>query len=121
MKLKEKFQDKVWLSQFCLRLGLGIIFFYFGVDKFVHVYRWVGFIPTWMYLPISAELFMYIQGVIETAIGVLLLSGYFVRYAAGVSAVILLGIVATMGFNDIMIRDLGLLLMAVSLCVSVKE
>jgi uncharacterized membrane protein YphA (DoxX/SURF4 family) len=123
MKFKEKFQDKAWLSQFCLRLGLGIIFFWFGIDKFWHTYLWVGFIPMWMngLLPFSAEVFMYIQGVIETVLGLMLLSGFKVKYAGGLCALILLGIIATMGFNDIMIRDFGLLMMAVALFVGVKE
>jgi uncharacterized membrane protein YphA (DoxX/SURF4 family) len=121
MNLKKKFQDKAWLTQFCLRLGLGLIFFWFGIDKFLHTYLWVGFIPSWMPLPFSAEIFMYIQGLIETVLGLLLLGGFLLRYAAGLCALILFGITATMGFNDIMIRDFGLLTMAVALFFSAKE
>lgn len=102
-----------------LRLGLGIIFFWFGFTKFTDLDFWMGFIPPWMesILPISVNSFLYIQGFIETLIGILLIIGLLVRLSAFVAALILITIILTLGFNDLALRDFGLLMMALSLTI----
>lgn len=101
--------------QLILRIGLGIVFFWFGIDKFINPEFWMSFIPLWLKLPISFELFIYIQGIIEAIIGLLIIIGLFTKIASSIAAIILIVIIASIGFNDISIRDFGLLSIAISL------
>jgi len=115
-KFLEKKKD---LVPFLLRLGLGIIFFWFGITKFTNIESWYSFIPPWLesLLPISVNMFLYIQGAIETLIGLFLILGIFVRKSAFLAALILIVIIITVGFNDISLRDFGLLMIAISLMI----
>ncbi|MBS3149144.1 DoxX family protein [Candidatus Woesearchaeota archaeon] len=116
LKSLEKKKD---LVPFLLRIGLGIIFFWFGITKFTNVQDWLRYIPPWLQslIPISMNLFLYIQGAIETLIGLFLILGIFVRKSAFLAALILIVIIITVGFNDISLRDFGLLMIAISLMI----
>jgi uncharacterized membrane protein YphA (DoxX/SURF4 family) len=59
-------------------------------------------------LPISAELFVLLNGIAEVVLGGLLLVGLFTRLASGLLFLHLFGISVSLGYNDVMIRDLGL-------------
>lgn len=100
-----------------LRLGLGVIFFWFGLTKFTNIESWYSFIPPWLesLLPISVNIFLYSQGVIETLIGLLLILGIYVRKSAFLAALILITIIFTLGFNDLALRDFGLLMISICL------
>lgn len=102
-----------------LRIGLGVIFSWFGFTKFTDQQSWLSFIPPWLQsiLPISVNNFLYIQGFIEALIGVLLILGILVRISAFIAALILLVIIFTLGFNDLALRDFGLLTIAISLII----
>ena len=112
-------ENKKDLVPFLLRIGLGIIFFWFGITKFTNVQDWLRYIPPWLQslIPISMNLFLYIQGAIETLIGLFLILGIFVRKSAFLAALILIVIIITVGFNDISLRDFGLLMIAISLMI----
>ncbi len=105
---------------FLLRIGLGGVFIWFGADKFFHPTAWYGWVPIVIQnrLPISMNHFLYLQGVAEVSLGALIVAGLFTRVACFFCALILLGILYFTGFNEIMIRDLGLLAACLSLIVS---
>ena len=117
---KEIFRD---LPILLIRLGLGFVFFWFGIDKFVHPGLWIGWIPhrVLSLVPIFPGIFIFLLGIIETVLGSLLLLGIFVRFVAFVSALHLLAIIFSLGFNDIVVRDIGLLTMAVALVIEKKH
>ena len=106
-----------------IRLGLGFVFFWFGIDKFIHPALWIGWIPQYVLslIPIFPGIFIFLLGVIETILGALLLLGVIVRLVALISAIHLLAIIFSLGFNDIVVRDIGLLAMALSLAVQKKH
>ena len=103
-----------------MRFGLALIFLWFGIDKFIHVQNWIGWVPEWMasFIPVSLFTFMYFQGAIEMLVGALLLVGYKTRFAALLAMLILLGVVlSTIGTGqaEVMLRDIGLLGASISL------
>ncbi len=105
---------------FVARIGIAAVFLWFGLDKFIHPVNWIGWVPPWMQalIPMSLVGFMYIQGVIETVAGVMLLVGYKVRLASFVAVVTLLGVELAMvgtGQAEMMLRDAGLLAASLSL------
>lgn len=106
-------------SQLVLRLGLVIVFGVFGIDKIVHWplgMDWTAWMPAWLTF-VPAAPFMYFMGVVETIAAMFLLIGKYVRIVALACALMLAGIVASFGFNEIMIRDLGILAMALALAM----
>ena len=100
------------LGMLLLRIGLGSVFLWFGIDKFIHPNIWVSYIPQWfpMMMPVSA--FILLLGIVETLVGTLVLLGLFTRIAAGVSAFMLIPIIISLGVNEIGVRDFGLFLLA---------
>ena len=111
--------DKEALGLLALRIGLGGVFVWFGVDKWVHPIFWINWIPKAVLslLPVTQTLFIHGLGTGESVIGLLILSGLWTKPAAGLAAVNLFGILFSVGFNDIMIRDAGLLCLSAAICL----
>jgi uncharacterized membrane protein YphA (DoxX/SURF4 family) len=95
-----------------LRLGLGGVFLVFGIDKFFHPAIWSAYIPQWFpHIPY----FIYIIGAIEAIIGLCVLIGFKTRVTSGIAAVMLFGIIGSLGYSEITVRDAGLLMTAISI------
>ncbi len=100
-----------------LRLGLGGVFVWFGIDKFFHPQFWSVFMPEWFssVLPVELFTFIYLLGMFELIVGGLVLIGLYAKISAIICAAFLLGIIASLGLNDVMIRDAGLLFLALGI------
>jgi len=100
-----------------LRLGLGFVFFWFGLDKLLNVDNWLGYITPSLdkLIFIDINTFMFILGGVEIILGVLLIIGLFLRIVSVVIAIHLFFIIISIGFNDISVRNFGLLAIAVAL------
>ena len=98
-----------------IRIGLGLVWFLFGIDKFIAPLNWLGYIPQWMPLPFSKEVFIFLLGIVETIIGIGLLLGLLTRFFAFISAVMMMPIMIAVGYNEIFIRDIAIFLMAVAM------
>ena len=99
-----------------LRLGLAFVFGWFGVDKFLNVDAWYGWIPFWLDFVPETQ-FLYAVGVIEVILAFFLLINRYVRLAALVCAAFMIGIVVSFGINEITVRDIGLIAMALALAL----
>ncbi|MBI4450299.1 DoxX family protein [Candidatus Uhrbacteria bacterium] len=90
-----------------LRIGLGVEFIIFGYGKLTDLASWIGFVPPWMspLLPMPVGTFLQTVGVVELALGVLLIVGLWVRVIAVLSALHLLGVLIALGYNDLAVRD----------------
>ena len=101
--------NKYFLSSFILRLGLGVVFLFFGVGKFLGDV-WAQTIPNFsliQMLPLSAHTIVIIIGSSEVIIGGLLIVGLFTRWVALAASVELIIILLLLNFSEI--RDIGLL------------
>ena len=103
-----------------LRIAFTVAPIAFGLDKFFNVLvDWPTYLAPWIddIAPGSAQDFMYFVGVIEIVAGVLV--ALKPRYAAYVVAAWLAGIIFNLltasGFDDIALRDFGLMLGALTL------
>lgn len=112
--------DPVYGAYLLLRIGFTVLPIVFGVDKFFGLLAdWDGYLAPWIVAlsPISAHSTMLVVGVIEIAAGVAV--AVKPRYAAYVVAAWLAGIIVNLlsypGFYDVALRDLGLLLGALTL------
>ena len=107
-------------APFMVRLGLGGVLIWFGVDALLNPGVWSALVPKWILSisHLSADTFMYLNGLIEIILGLLLLIGLWTRLIASLTALLLLGIIFNLGYGDLAVRDVGLLLGAISLICS---
>lgn len=115
------YNKKEWIC-FLLRLGIAFSFLYAGIGAISNPLAWVGFIPSFIEIFFSRELFLYIHGGFDILLGLWFLSNKKVFYASTISSIFLFGIIIfNMGAFDIVFRDLSILLAAIALSVMTKE
>ena len=112
--------DPAYAAFLVLRIGFTVLPIVFGLDKFTNVLtKWEVYLAPWIVdmSPISAHQVMLVVGVIEIAAGVAV--AIKPRYAAYIVAAWLAGIIFNLlsypGFYDVALRDVGLLLAALTL------
>lgn len=99
--------------------GLAFVFLVFGVEKLTTPIVWIQWIPSWMegLLGMSRDLWLTIIGITEIVFGLMLLLP--IRRVRQVASVLIIGhllvILTQTGWNDIAVRDIGLLMSAVAL------
>lgn len=108
-----------------LRLGLGTMYLYSGIDIMRHPNAWTWAIPSWFSQLVSSampiETYMKIQGASEVLLAVVFLLWFLPRkvvfLAAFISCVEIAGILLLAPFSQFLItfRDLGVLGASVSL------
>ena len=102
-------------SQLALRVGLAVVFLWFGVDKFIHPQYWLD-----AWIPLTVQTFAGHMGVnprelvnliamFEVLVGISLVTGFFMRYFAAAAVVFLLANFAFSGIHLELARDVGLL------------
>ncbi len=95
-----------------LQFAVGAVFLWFGIDKWVHPSAWYGWIPPWFIAMLpkgGLDSFIYLNGVLEVAIGIAFVANRFVAIAAAIASAFLLAISFTVGVNEVTIRDSALL------------
>jgi len=96
-----------------LWLTYGLVPLLAGLDKFLNLLTdWPKYLSPWMadLLPVSAQTFMYAVGIIEIAVGLMVLTRW-TRIGAWIAAAWLVLIalnLVTMGLFDIAVRDLAM-------------
>ncbi|MBI2004105.1 DoxX family membrane protein [Candidatus Pacearchaeota archaeon] len=104
-KLKEE-------SKPLVRYAIGLVFLLFGVDQLMKPALWTAWIP--QFIPFEPANMVLINGLFDLAIGIFLILGLFLRPFAAIGIIHLITIIASVGYNDIGIRDFGLLLVLVA-------
>ncbi len=102
-------------SHLALRIGLAVVFFWFGADKFFHPTYWLHtWVPPWTIvfadkIGVTATQLIYINGIFEVLIGLSLVTGVFMKFFSSLGIVFLLCIAFFIGVTEITIRDAGLI------------
>jgi uncharacterized membrane protein YphA (DoxX/SURF4 family) len=108
-----------------LRLGVSLVFLWFGINQLLDPESFFGYIPDWIYphdygmvhehslqgihnLPLTPHVIVMGNGTFETVFGVMLIFGIFTRVSALLLSIHLFLISLGLGYNDLMIRDVGL-------------
>jgi len=135
-KFKEFFEQNQKYSADILRIGLALVFLWFGISQLINPESFLGYVPQWLYanepkmmhehpaqlmhgIPdVGVHTIIMSNGIFESAFGFLLLIGFFARIAAFLLALHLFVISFSMGYNDIAVRDFGLALATASLIFS---
>ena len=114
-------------SNLVLRLSLAIVFFWFGIDKFLHPDYWVN-----AWVPQSIALFaenfkirpidiIYISGVFEVLVGISLATDIFIIFFSFAGLIFMGSIMLFSGFSEVLVRDVGLMGMFLSLIFWPKQ
>lgn len=98
----------VWSHRF-LRIGLGIVFLWIGLDIFRHTDVWIGYLPAGLPFGFDRLLAIQINGAFDVIVGVFLILGWWPKVIATLAALHLIGILIDQGMNQVIIRDIGLL------------
>lgn len=95
-----------------LRIGISLVYLWFGFQQFVDVTQWVGFIPPDIlaFSPVDAETLVHLNGAVEIVFGICLLFGFFSRTSALVLALHMADITFMVGYDAIGVRDFGIVI-----------
>ena len=102
-----------------LRVGLGVVFVGFGIDKMTNPDAWLMYVPQWgaQLLSDTPGLVRAVetQGLLELVLGLHIAAGLMTRWFAAGAAVLLAMILVTVGWTPIGVRDFGLLTATIAL------
>ncbi len=80
---------------------------------------WTSFLPDWISMfGLSQITFVYLNGFMEVILGLLLLLGFFVRISSLILAIHMLGIIFSLGYDTIAVRDFGIFVALVSIFIN---
>lgn len=107
------------LAYHILRLGLAIMFLWFGFSQLLDGANWVGWVPGWATAisGLSPEMIVMLNGTLEVVAGAALATGLFVRIASILLGLHLVVLVFEIGANDIGLRDFGLMAATFALAI----
>ncbi len=118
-----------------LRIGLGLVFLWFGVFQLVNPSSFLGYVPSFLYdhgkqvshehpfqfihdIPHpGAHFVIMFNGAFELIAALLLLGGLYTRIAASLLAIHLFFIITSLGYNDIAVRDFGLMISTIAIAL----
>lgn len=102
-------------SQLSIRIGLAIVYCWFGVDKFIRPDYWINaWMPAWAQhiaqaLGMSTTDAVILIGIFEVLVATSLVTGFFIRVFAVIAIVFLATGLVVHGFNEVLVRDIGLI------------
>ena len=96
-------------SYLFLRLGLGAVFLWIGIDIFRNPTNWIGFVPAALPLGLSRDAALQLNGLFDTIIGLLLITGQLPRLTALLATLHVAGVLLTNRIDAVLARDICLL------------
>lgn len=93
-----------------LRVGMALVFLWFGTDQIIEPNAWVAYIPDWVISSsgLSATTIVYLNAAFEIFFGMALFLGFFTRFVAFFIMLHMIDITYTVGLDAIGVRDFGL-------------
>jgi uncharacterized membrane protein YphA (DoxX/SURF4 family) len=86
---------KLKLARLLLRIGLIAVFLYATVSSFLSPGDWIGYLPHVATTFVPAAVLLKVFSIYELGLAVWLASGWHLRYAGGLSALTMLGIIVS--------------------------
>lgn len=114
----KKFAEKYPLV---MRVFLGFVLLWFGVNEVLDSEYWSGYVPPLVasVLPFKVNLFVQMHGVVLSLLALSLFFNLYIRYTGfmviGVLLSIIGGLIMIDGFNEIVVRDIGLFGLALAI------
>jgi len=106
-------------AKWLLIISLVFVFGYFGIDKFINPLTWLGWLPAWMdgLGGLPKDSWLKLVAILEILFAILLLIPVKTVQKIGVILITLhmLGILTQVGWNDIAVRDIGIMMSGIAL------
>ena len=101
-------------SPLALRLGIAVVFLWFGFSQLKNPGSWTRMMPEYVQsiMPLSPNTLIYINGLFEILLAIFLLLGIYTRASSLLLSLHLLHIVTIVGYGAVGARDLALALAA---------
>lgn len=103
------------------RLGVGVVFFVFGIWQLIQPQYWLGYLPNFPFSGVSLTLIIVLNGILDGIVGLSLLLGFYPRIFSALGALHLFVISISLGFNDVTMRDIGLILVLISVFLNGED
>ena len=99
-----------------LRIGMAVVFLWFGFQQFLNTMAWIGFIPEEVLkiVPLEASTLVHVNGAFEIVFGFALLLGFFTRMSALFLSLHMFHITTVVGYDSIGVRDFGLMIAVIA-------
>jgi uncharacterized membrane protein YphA (DoxX/SURF4 family) len=100
--------------QLALRICCALVFVWLGIDKFIQPHYWVdAWMPAWsqravLAVGMSTVNAVFFIGLFETLVAISLATGFFMRVFSVAATLFLALVFVTHGFNETVVRDIGL-------------
>ena len=106
-----------------LRLGLAILFLWFGFSQLLDGLNWVSWVPEWAvnFLHIPPAMIVLANGSFEVVAGSLLALNIWVRWAALLLALHLFVLIIDIGPTAIGVRDFAIMMATLALALLVAK
>jgi len=117
MYMRKLSRDKI--RKYLVISGISLTFFIFGIWELINPQYWSAFVPSFLARIISNLVLVKIHGIILIFLALWLIVGFYRKIGAILSSLLLLEIILSLlfssGFSDIVVRDLAIFLFSVSL------
>ena len=110
-----KFENLKKYAPVIVRIGISLVFLWFGANQLLYPANWIGWVPTFVSAIVSAGKVVFLNGIFEVIFGLLLLFGIYTRLVSLLLALHLLSIALPVGINEIGVRDFGLFMATLSI------
>lgn len=109
----ERYQS---LAPLVARIGVGLVFFWFGMIQIFNGETFLGYLPGFVKLvPLQPLTIVFLNGLFDSLVGLFIIVGFLTRPVSLIASLHLLVVIIGLGYNDIAIRDLGLLVVSLSI------
>jgi len=98
-------------SPIIMRISIALVFLWFGFNQIFLPEDFLGYLPDFT-SSFNPSLLILLNGCLEVILGIFLILGLFTRLASFILAIHLLGIMFSLGYNEIEVRDFGLIMAA---------
>ena len=108
-------------SRIFTRIAISLVFIWFGINQIISPDNFMEYLPSFILLSTYAKTFIYLNGIFELILGAFLILGLFTRITALVLGINLIGIILGLGYNDVAVRDFGLMLVTLAIFLGGKD
>lgn len=91
-----------------VRIGLAAVFLWFGISQYSNPQQFFGYIPAFATAVASVQTIVLFNATLDTLLGAAFLLGVKIRWFAAIAVVHILSIAYSLGYNPVMVRDIGL-------------
>jgi len=105
-----------------LRYGVGFVFLVFGIWQIISPNYWAGYLPSYtLNFGVSSGLIIFLNGILDLFIGVGIVLGIYLRFFSVLGILRILVIIFSLGWNDVAVRDIGIIFALVSIFLNGED